>query len=334
MAPGQERTGKLHIGFDDAHVVTIPFSIRVVAPLAVAVTLDGNALAGEDSVLRLTLTNHQLRPLATGTRVLVAAPADWTLWPGREMVFSAIAAGQSATRLIRCTLPPGAQAGATALHAYIIGAAASTTLQVSPPRPQTSAAHFTPTVDGDLSEWSALPPMTVGPGAAANYKDYGGEADLSARLWLAADDANLYVAADVTDDVQVQGGRDANIWSGDCIQLDLRPGRPPARSTMDRTLELGLALTPAGPELWQWTPEPRVVPRGRITILRTPEGHTLYEAAVPWSALPGIAHTTGSVAAMSFTVNESDATAFDGWLEWTPGICGAKDASRFGVARF
>lgn len=112
------------------------------------------------------------------------------------------------------------------------------------------------------------------------------------------------------------------------------PGRPPLTATIDRTIELGLALTPDGPEVWQWTPEPQVVPGARLSTRQGLGGTVFYEAAVPWSALPAIAHGVGSVAAFSWTANDSDGNAFDGWIEWTPGICGAKDASRFGILRF
>jgi len=55
---------------------------------------------------------------------------------------------------------------------------------------------------------------------------------------------------------------------------------------------------------------------------------------VPWAALPGVNHTPGAVNAFSMTVNEADGDTFGGWLQWTPGICGGKDASQFGLIVF
>lgn len=123
------------------------------------------------------------------------------------------------------------------------------------------------------------------------------------------------------------------MWQGDAIQLDFRPGNPPRRSTFDQVIEFGLALTPEGSQLWSWMPQERVVSEAQIQVIRDGD-HTRYEAAIPWEALPGIVHAAGSVAAFSFTVNESDGGGFRGWLELTPGICGGKDASHFALLRF
>ena len=53
-------------------------------------------------------------------------------------------------------------------------------------------------------------------------------------------------------------------------------------------------------------------------------------AALPWAALGPWRPAAGATVGWSFTVNDADGEGFRGWLEWTPGICGSKDAAAFG----
>ena len=57
---------------------------------------------------------------------------------------------------------------------------------------------------------------------------------------------------------------------------------------------------------------------------------TVYEAALPWTALGVEGMRQGRRLAWSLTVNDNDGNGFRGWLEWTPGVCGGKDSSAFG----
>jgi hypothetical protein len=323
----------LHLQLDATHGLAIPWQAPIVRGLQVTVQLpEGDVRAGETVVARVCLRNHRGAPVPAGSRVMLQAPADWDLWPGRSLTFGALAPHEEATCAVRCRVPASAAQGGDALKAYVVEGEASRDLRVGAPRPQVSAARMTPTVDGDLAEWSELAPVALGPAQAGNIKGYGGASDLSARVWLAADDRALYVAALVTDNQHTQANERANMWQGDAIQFDLRPGMPPRHSTFDGVLEFGLALTPGGPQLWSWMPEERVVSEARVQVVRAGD-QTRYEAAIPWSALPGLSPSPGAVAAFSLTVNECDGKEFRGWLELTPGICGGKDASRFAVLR-
>lgn len=333
-APGDVLEATIGIQFDAEHSLRVPAQVRVVPRAGVALSMpDGAFRAGDSRVVTLKVTNNRSRDIDAGLRVRIDAPPQWQLWPGSSTALGALAAGQQATRRILCRIPRDATVGAAPLTAYIVESQDTQTVEVAPPPPEHQAAELTPTVDGDLSEWQGLEPLALGQGQAAHVDEYGGADDVSAKVWIATDEGHLYFAADVTDDQHVQPGRHAEIWQGDAIQLALRPGSPPRRNTFDRVIEFGLALGPEGPELWQWMPGQRVVTEGDVQVVR--EGtHTRYEMAVPWSALPGVKYAPGSATAFSFTVNERDGEQFGGWLEWTPGICGGKDAAQFGILRF
>jgi hypothetical protein len=133
----------------------------------------------------------------------------------------------------------------------------------------------------------------------------------------------------VTDDAFEQTERGFRIWTGDCILLALAPGPARSESGYGGVIEFGLALTPGGPQVFQWLPTPKEVPGARLVVKR-PEGKLVYEAAVPWAALGDWRPVRGASAGWSFTVNDADGEGFRGWLEWTPGICGTKNAADFG----
>jgi hypothetical protein len=107
------------------------------------------------------------------------------------------------------------------------------------------------------------------------------------------------------------------------------PGPPRGEPGYDGVIEFGLAQTPSGPQVFQWHPHARAVEGARLVVRSTP-GRLVYEAAIPWASLGAWRPTAGQSVGWTFTVNDADGSGFRGWLEWTPGICGTKDASHFG----
>ncbi len=83
---------------------------------------------------------------------------------------------------------------------------------------------FTFKADGDFSEWDGVPVMpwelygsesNVAAGAFA-----GGDADLTATIYMAMDDTYLYVAADVIDDVfYYDVGQVSSWWTQDALEI-------------------------------------------------------------------------------------------------------------------
>lgn len=120
-------------------------------------------------------------------------------------------------------------------------------------------------LDGVPKEWSAL--------SAAGYavKGRAGKPDLEAHAGIAYDASNVYIAADVTDDVLRAGGDHLQIVlgfpGGSVDQVDLYPGDPGKTPGSARTKD-GAAVAGA-----------RVVEAPR-------NGGWSLEASVPWSAFP------------------------------------------------
>lgn len=120
-------------------------------------------------------------------------------------------------------------------------------------------------IDGVPKEWSSL--------ASLGYalKGKNGKPDIEARAGLAYDAQNLYVAADVTDDVLRAGGDHVDVVlgfpGGAMHEIELYPGDP-GKSPGSAKLKDGGALSGA-----------RVVEAPR-------SGGWTLEASVPWSSLP------------------------------------------------
>jgi hypothetical protein len=222
--------------------------------------------------------------------------------------------------------------GRTRIAVGIVQDEAEQHIDVQPPRPEAKAPHRNgaPTIDGDLADWAKLPPIILDGAPHVRIDGWTGAADCSARLWTGWNAEHLFVAADVRDDAFHQEQRGFAIWQGDCIQMALCPGPPRDEPGYEGVVEFGLALTPQGPRAFQWIPEQREVEGAHLVVERS-EGRVLYEAAIPWASLGGWRPEAGASLGWSFTVNDADAEGrFRGWLEWTPGICGGKDAAPFG----
>ena len=81
--------------------------------------------------------------------------------------------------------------------------------------------------DAVLAEWEAIPALWLAGRPHVKKDPWGGPGDSSARAHLAWDDANLYLAVAVRDDLhhQVVTARDAgDMWKWDCLQLGFDMG--------------------------------------------------------------------------------------------------------------
>ncbi|MBM3497137.1 MAG: hypothetical protein FJX74_00560 [Armatimonadetes bacterium] len=307
----------------------VPIEVPVLPPATVAVRTPIGLRAGETAALALDVTSNlaDARDVTVGLRL----PTGWDVEPGPNLRVPRLTTGNTRTVWVKVSVPQTQAATTEGIEAYVIASRTSAQAEVLPPRPRAEApgAQAAPTIDGDLAEWSAAPALGLGKGAAANLREYGGEADVSGQVRVMWDDACLYFAAEVADQQHTPPQPHQDMWQGDCIQIALRPRGPARSSAYDGVHELGLALTVAGPELWQWMPEARVVTDGKVAVVRQ-EDRTLYEAAIPWSAL-GMTSQPGARPGFSLTLNDNDGAGFRGWLEWSGGLCGPKDASKFGV---
>ena len=311
----------------------LPLAVTTVQPIATDLEVAGAPRAGETLLVTVTVTNH--RRAESAPTVLLDVPGDWGVSPGRRVHLRRMKAGERRVVTFLCSVPRDAMVGRARIAASAVQGAAVEHVDVQPPRPQATAPHRNgaPTIDGDLGDWQALEPIVLDAKQHVRIEGWKGKTDCSARLWAGWDETHLFVAAAVTDDAFDQGGRGHDIWLGDCIQMALCPGPPRNAAGYDGVAELGLALTAEGPQAWQWVPKAREVAGAKLVVKQAAR-RLLYEAAIPWAALGSWRPAPGASVGWSFTVNDADGDGFRGWLEWTPGVCGSKDAARFGRLAF
>lgn len=143
------------------------------------------------------------------------------------------------------------------------------------------------TVDGDLSDWDALPYDALIVDLEPARKNWAGPEDGALKFGLAYDDAYVYLAAEVVDN-EVVTDPAAVPWEQDGVMVffDARPDpqRSAGRGQGAMTEYLLIASTPgeSGPETVFM---PEILPRAlKVTNLRTPRGYNV-EIAIPISYL-------------------------------------------------
>jgi len=325
---------RVHLAPDEREpALELPVSVATVRPFTVAVEVERAPRAGEAHLVRATVTNRTSLPASP--TVLLHVPAGWEVSPCRRVRLPAMKGGETRVVTFLCSVPRDAIPGRTRIAASVVYGGATKHIDVKPPRPQAKAKHRNgaPTIDGELSDWKGVNPVAVAGGSHVRIENWKGPNDCSAKVWTGWNAEHFFVAADVRDDVFDQKHTGFPVWQGDCIQMAICPGRPRGEPGYEGVVELGLALTPKGPQAFRWIPAPRELSAARLVIRRS-EGRLAYEAAIPWASLGEWRPARGATVGWSFTVNDADGEGFRGWLEWTPGICGGKDASRFGRLQF
>jgi len=187
-------------------------------------------------------------------------------------------------------------------------------------------APKTPVVDGDLGDWRNAAPLHLDRPEYAKGS-FGGKwtpEDLSAVTWVQWDDRFFYFAARVRDQTFNQTLSGRSQWMQDSIQIAL------ARDVHSPRTEIGLALTPKGPEVVSYTGLSPRVPGSRLKVVLH-EGGATYEAAIPWQDMPGLEKPVpGAVIRYAVLVNDDDAVTGRRFLERYGGIAHGKNIAEFG----
>jgi hypothetical protein len=162
-------------------------------------------------------------------------------------------------------------------------------------------ARSLPGIDGDVSEWQALPVARLN-ATAGSYSTLVGQvptlADLSAELRTAWTADTLYFAAASQDDVLV-GNNSSQIWGDDVIELSVYV--PSAAQTHLFTLAVDGRKTDNG------------VPTSTLTMVtRTVPGGWTVEAAVPASALGLGGFAAGDRLPFTFALWDDDLFTYPG----------------------
>jgi hypothetical protein len=171
---------------------------------------------------------------------------------------------------------------------------------------------------------------------------YGGPSDLSGQVWLDWDSTNLYVTADITDDVLSEPATGANIWQGDSLQIAATSGVPGASAaettaSVQGHYEYGAALTSLGSQLYRWiapTEGSGQVTNAVVNVTRDDTTDTtLYELAIPWTDLTSLQPTANNVFSFSLIVNDKDNGVRKGYMQWGGGIGSSKDVAGLNMAQ-
>ena len=163
-------------------------------------------------------------------------------------------------------------------------------------------------VDGKLDEWAAIPKMRVDANSCGPVKPASND-DLSYTAWLAWDEANLYIAADVTDDTLLFPTSGNTMWRCDSFSICLDPSYQSDTTYQKDAFQLVFA--PSGPD---GKPQCRVYrsaiyPEGtpawvKLAATLRPHGYTI-EAAIPWEKLGG-PPKAGRVLGFTHNVHDND----------------------------
>ncbi|HJN16715.1 MAG TPA: DUF6259 domain-containing protein, partial [Armatimonadota bacterium] len=185
--------------------LTFPWEYTVAPPTEVSIEAS-NLRAGETSALAVRVRRNAAR---TGEVVIgLRVPAGWDLDPGPMLSVRDLQRGETRRVWVKVTVPRDA-ASVAGLEAFVIGERARASVGVDPPRPRAEAsqANAPPTVDGDLGEWAEVAAVSLDPGGAREFKEYGGAEDKSGSVRMQWDQQNLYVAIEVRDQAHHQPGR-------------------------------------------------------------------------------------------------------------------------------
>lgn len=310
-------------------VVRLPFdNLELLPPVSVTAVVMPGLLPGRPLVLKVQ--NHGDKPVS-GTLRLAPTP-DLPALATAEI--AGLKPGEVQT--VSLALPPGSPVPAFNswnLVAQIFLADGNGKFMDLPLSVDFSVCVKAPakiTVDGDLADWA---------GAAPNYLDkeeytrgsYAGRwnrEDLSAVVYTMWDENYLYLAAKVSDQTFQQAFYGLELWMQDSLQLGFAPV-----GQKDKYTEIGLALTPKGPQVFGYTKN-TLLPDVRLTV-RVTSGLAVYECAIPWSELPGIKPVPGGRCRFDILLNDDDAIIPRRYMErYGVGIVNTKDPEIFGYLDF
>ncbi|MFN8376113.1 MAG: sugar-binding protein [Anaerolineae bacterium] len=144
-------------------------------------------------------------------------------------------------------------------------------------------SESTPTIDGDLSDWSDEIPALASERQQQLLRGggiwRGAEVD-SHRVRLTWDDTHLYIAAEVRDPEHEQPFTLSTVWQADALWFYMT-NDPDARRL---SAKFTFAQTPDGPQVWDWL-HTEFLQGAQMTWQAAGDGGYVYEAALTWESL-------------------------------------------------
>lgn len=192
----------------------------------------------------------------------------------------------------------------------------------------TSRANFTPVYH--VNEQAGQNVIVWSNFDTGRLQDYTGDDDLSAAVQLSWDEDNLYMDAQVSDDIFYFTGTESDIWTNDSFQFAIAKGIP-GEST--EWYEYGISQTDKGPQVYRWVAAggllDGMVDSAELEVRRDEAAKiTYYSLALPWTELVPVVPEDG-VFSLSLLLNENDGYGRNGYAEWGSGIGGTKDPQLF-----
>ncbi len=203
-----------------------------------------------------------------------------------------------------------------------------------------------PRVDGRLDDWVTRCPIPL---VGRNQLTVADEAyqwspeNINGVAYLMWDDANLYVALQVLDDVHHAAGRDDSVVEGDSVVLAFDPtNRGPEAEAKAFAYYVSSAV-PGGGSGVHTVYRPEAHSGGLRTghlfrdssvyemAIERAEGGCVYEMRIPLSELGGIPAVEGGKFGFSVQLNDNDGDGPAAHMNWGGGISPAWRPANFGV---
>lgn len=185
------------------------------------------------------------------------------------------------------------------------------------------------TIDGDLSEWGALPFFMTEPAEVAPHgKEWAGPEDSLLKFAAASDDEYLYVAVEVSDDHMLLGLPDSNVrrQDGVTVLVDARPREERAEPSKDWAAYLHVLVNPGETVGAHRLAHEEAVPEGiKIASVRSDQGHNT-EIAFPLAALAERGGAEVKDVRINIRLHDRDTAGAEGgcvMLWWRPNWLGA-----------
>jgi len=202
-------------------------------------------------------------------------------------------------------------------------------------RRRVRAIHISqrPKIDGDLGDFIMLNPVVLGSNDYIKItSNSNGDNDISAKFFFMWDNNNLYAGIIVKDDVSYNKEDPENIWKGDSVQMafDADFDRTEGSYDNDGDYEMGFAVVNGSTTTYRWV-APITAKSMKVEFAYKKSGdETTYEIAIPFEQISPFAGRIGSMAGISFLVNDNDGSGREGFIQFTNGIGLTKDPSQFG----
>jgi len=215
------------------------------------------------------------------------------------------------------------------------------------------------TIDGDLGEWNTSSPLVLD-NETQLIRDgeyWGGPQDLSARIFVMWDEANLYLGADVTEDTPFRVAEMLSFDTQDSFELYLstNPEADPDRTSYETTdfrvillidndywdtaIDRTMVADPKSLYSKGMSGSQNVLEGFQCAAQRTTLGFT-YEAVIPWdnfanAQIPLFVPSAGDQIAFNFVINDTEypcpGTEYVPQIAWTGDNTLAKDPSVWGI---